>query len=140
MVSVLLVVVWIGSGWFVGAWSRPFGLTAILFRGQILVQWSSDTPVTPWFGKFTAAYYPSAIRPWFDWKSTPGDWSLATPTWLPASISLLITATAWRLDTLACRRANKHLCPKCNYTLTGLPPNSPCPECGTPPFPAPSHS
>src|SRR5262249_20025072 len=66
----------------------------------------------------------------FDEGSLPHDWSVLVPIWMLALPSLLTSATAWRLDTLARRRARVGLCPKCGYNLAGLPPTSPCPECG----------
>ncbi|HEX2837806.1 MAG TPA: hypothetical protein VHN77_06725 [Phycisphaerales bacterium] len=52
------------------------------------------------------------------------------PLWLPFVLAALPTAFAWRLDTLATRRAKLGACPTCSYPRTGLGPSSPCPECG----------
>ena len=52
------------------------------------------------------------------------------PLWAPFLLSAAVTATAWRLDTLARRRARVGLCPKCGYNRIGLPPQAVCPECG----------
>jgi hypothetical protein len=55
------------------------------------------------------------------------------PLWLPAALSLGATGGAWRLDTLARRRACAGLCPKCHYDRTGLAASAVCPECGAAP-------
>ncbi|HVU64865.1 MAG TPA: hypothetical protein VHC70_12870, partial [Phycisphaerales bacterium] len=47
-------------------------------------------------------------------------------------LALLATTTAWRLDTLARRRARRgvNLCPKCGYDRAGIAGDAKCPECG----------
>ena len=52
------------------------------------------------------------------------------PVWPVAACCVVLTLVAWRLDTLARRRAKLNLCPKCNYDRTGLAAGSVCPECG----------
>lgn len=48
---------------------------------------------------------------------------------LPISIVVLVCCTAGIL-VQALRRSRAGVCPACTYPLTGLPPGSPCPECG----------
>jgi hypothetical protein len=55
---------------------------------------------------------------------------LHVPLWIPASAAIGATALAWRLDTLARRRARVGLCPKCSYNRAGLAVGAVCPECG----------
>lgn len=52
---------------------------------------------------------------------------------------LFILVTTLTLDTLRTRRAirrklNPNLCTNCGYDLTGIAPNTPCPECGAKPL------
>lgn len=54
---------------------------------------------------------------------------LSIPMWVPLALVALPTALAWRRHL---RRIPPDHCPRCRYNLAGLPPNSPCPECGAP--------
>ncbi len=136
VVTALLVVVWIGSGW-----------------------WRVDWVATGWSCGFSeGAFYMAGHRAYpFDWEGMtiaarirgPG-WMLMPssnlvrdnvdpqpyrnfilPLWIPALLTLASTARAWYWDTLARRRAKLNLCPKCNYDRTGLAAGVVCPECGT---------
>lgn len=60
-------------------------------------------------------------------------WHVSLPFWLPVTIALAVTLTAWRFTILARRRERLGLCPKCNYNRTGLAPAAVCPECGAQP-------
>ncbi|HEX2837804.1 MAG TPA: hypothetical protein VHN77_06715 [Phycisphaerales bacterium] len=66
-----------------------------------------------------------------------GEWNFGSgftstiPFWTPALAALMASALAWRLDTLATRRAKLNACKSCGYPRTGLAPSSPCPECGS---------
>lgn len=62
---------------------------------------------------------------------------VVVPLWIHALASLMLSGFAWRLDTLATRRAKLGACPACSYSRTGLAPSDPCPECGRP-APTPS--
>ncbi len=50
------------------------------------------------------------------------------PLWIPALLCAVPGLAAWR-SHLHWRRSERG-CEGCRYSLTGLPPNSPCPECG----------
>src|SRR5207244_1377755 len=114
-VTVLLVVVWIGSGWWVAGWSTN---DAHCFQVSA--------------GRFIASYFPSnkAMRGWtpacgifplpsaFEWSpafnSHHGGWGLLVPLWIPTLSTSAASVLAWRLDTLARRRARLNLCPQCH--------------------------
>jgi len=80
---------------------------------------------------------------WDGHPETLGTLSLSTlswnhqrvPVWVPLLLIVMLIACLW------CPiRPRKTGCKKCGYPLTGLPPASPCPECGAPntvPLPAP---
>ncbi len=71
----------------------------------------------------------------FELSSLWGLTSIYLPLWAPAVGCLAGTVIAWRLDTLARRRARVGFCPKCGYDRTGLvgvggAAGAVCPECG----------
>ena len=51
--------------------------------------------------------------------------------WLPVSLAWIGRTPAYWQKRLAARRRARGLCPSCGYNRTGLPPETPCPECGT---------
>ncbi len=133
-VTVLLVVVWVGSGWYIATWLSPFSREVVIGSGIAQVSEIPSRRHTP--GELGFQCGPiSSFRLFLlpHWRSgRGGDWSLSIPLWLPAALSMLVTALAWRLDTLARRRARLNLCPKCDYDRTGLVggAGAVCPECG----------
>ena len=143
--TVLLLVVWIGSGWWRGAhWSVGGVVSVALDDGRACIQCDAlkqaSTPQEVIEGpRITERGYihlhyenePTGVEHWFSGGTTSRGWWLHVPLWLSALASLGITALAFRLDTLARRRARMNLCPKCHYDRTGLAGDAVCPECGT---------
>jgi hypothetical protein len=76
-----------------------------------------------WHITFFGPYRPNVI-----WGASLAGWPdiILLPLW-PFFI-----ATAALTTFLIRNRSPKIGCRKCGYSLTGPPPNSPCPECGTP--------
>ncbi len=130
LLSALLIAAWASSIISPRWWSSQTQTLYFLIPGTFWIYWSSDTLNE----KVSASHELSEFRIqralWFSFYDGPrGSW-LTIPIAGPALLALLITATAWRLDTLARRHANKHLCTKCNYSRTGLAVGAVCPECG----------
>ena len=131
--TVLLVVVWVGGKHFAVRWSASNGNELIVWDGQILFvqRFEEHTnrvppPLTVFLGATASALE--------FWRAVHGSSSSRMiPLWPIAIGCLLLTALAFRLDTLARRRNRMNLCPKCRYDRTGLPggATTPCPECGT---------
>ena len=139
VVTVVLVMVWIGSCRTSYSWHLPVAVFAddwSVFCGavvattytkdkQAIADWGTDEPLCP---------SPEFANTWW-FRCTKGSMAtdFAVPIWLLAVITLLLTISAWRLDTLARRRARIGFCPKCNYDRTGLAVGAVCPECGVGP-------
>jgi hypothetical protein len=129
-VTVLLVVVWIGSGAgraVLSSGTLHAGLT--LVNGRIGV-WSVSatgtmpTPPTGFEGhRFRRPEWALEAQ----WAPSP---LVIVPLWLPIALLAAPTAAAWCLDTLARRRARIHLCRKCGYDRAGIAASAVCPECG----------
>jgi hypothetical protein len=129
-VTLLLVVVWIWSGWWwARVWTSPFScLTA--HCGRLLYGYPDidDFSGPPTLGR----YHDGGFHLAWSWYRGDVDFAMPTigvPLWPFACVALLTTVTAWRLDTLARRRAHTH-CPKCNYDRAGIAKDAACPECG----------
>jgi len=130
VVTVLLLVVWIGSGWWLIGWRFASGGSLCVLAGKLGV-------VTPAVGQpvlnntsFLFDRHDFGLGWWFDWVAQPVFQFYAIPLWLPALASLLVTAAAWRVDAVHRRRARVGACSSCGYDRAGLAPGSVCPECG----------
>ena len=145
-VTGLLVVVWIASGWWMLTWEYGKNNQWAIGSGRLLVQLQAGIPPVPnpqfaWGAGGTGQRW--TCRWWFSYHSDSFADSRAptggirytialVPLWILFGPLLLITVAAWRLDTLARRRAKGglNLCPKCGYDRTGILQDAKCPECG----------
>ena len=137
VLTVLLVVVWIGSGVprvreHMYCVPSP-GLSVSALFGRLT--FTSLSGRTVWFsslGQWTTSLGEWTISWVPHWESRPSGWSLDIPLW-PLIVGLAwAMISVWRRDTRA-RRDLVNLCPKCNYDRTGLAPGAVCPECGSAP-------
>ena len=155
--TVLLVVVWIGSGWWT-IWTPVAYVSAgefaiIKMARQLPPAGTVLRPMDP------VSSLPTASIPWqlermpfsLTGTHTPLYRNVTTgfrrvlisasviQLWPIVLASAIGTLAAWGLDTLARRRERMNLCPKCHYDRTGLAGDAVCPECGaaslTPPAP-----
>ena len=143
-VTVLLLVVWIGSGWYLVSFTHgdywvkvSSGCATLthetrpLFGGQN--GWHAESVVSPppgypgyqrWYWK------PAYWRTYYPWETS---WSVSL--WAPSLAAGFFASIAWAAEILARRRARRwvHLCSNCRYDRTGLAAGAVCPECGRPP-------
>jgi hypothetical protein len=137
-VTVLLVVVWIGSGWYSpliadkrfnpsggGYTSNAMSVS----EGCVMVTFAQGGEFKNVI--FDFSWRPAKLRYRFVVKRFGHGWCVVVPVWAPTAVCLVACVTAWRLDTLASRRARLNLCPKCHYDRAGLAAGAKCPECGS---------
>ena len=135
VVTVLLVVVWIGSIWWDVSWASKRNGFVDVGAGGIGILYhqgtKTDSTISGW--RLHEVADDASMRWWLDAVAL-NSWatwcSITIPLWCPIVITLCASGFAWRLDTLARRRAKLNLCPKCNYDRTGLAAGAVCPECG----------
>src|SRR5262245_9465167 len=145
VVTVLLLVVWVGSAWYgcrYSGQSSSGALTqAIIGRGEFTVVWKSPWQLERiiacrwWFDRLPADSLPS---PGFDWWFRVLDGGPANrnykavraPLWFPLLLTGVPTVLMFRRDRRRRRAEMRNLCPHCGYSRTGLPADHACPECG----------
>ena len=136
-VTVLLMVVWIGSGWYTRVRFLSSGWMLAVGAGRLtLSPQSSFRNIPPHQLRMMEsplnASHPFNLLWTLTFQRVGPSWSVACPLWISAFASGLTALTAWRLDVLSRRRhARLNLCPNCGYDRTGLAPVAVCPECGT---------
>jgi hypothetical protein len=148
-VTVLLVVVWIGSidrrfewggcgprhlGWAID--DRCACLSFVTSINGLGPDWSiglppavdrswgfgHETNVVNAAGSLRAASFPSYSQEIY-----------SVALWIPASIVLGMSAAVWYVDGRIARRQRMGRCPKCNYDRAGIGAGAVCPECGAVP-------
>ncbi len=129
VVTVLLVAVWIGSGWYVWQWASATGW-CVLHEGRVELSWDSEFSKD--LGFRSGPFFPLNYRWGFD-LDVLANRRVVAPLWAPVCVVGAATILARRFDTLARSRARLNLCPKCNYDRTGLAIGAVCPECGSVP-------
>lgn len=130
VVTVLLLVVWIGSCWWWLGWDYQRQIVALVISGRLdlckppagFAAWNYDD--------FSINSNQSSMEWSFDWGTLNGVPSLTIPLWFPLLFSLVVTTLAWRADAMHRRHARVGLCPSCGYDRSGLAASAVCPECG----------
>lgn len=133
VLTVLLLVVWVGSAW----WEAGFGLDPTggfeVNGGRLLIGWIEPWSMDPddgWW--FPPGRHSSPFKLWFkltrDTFSDHTSTTIFVPIWSLVLLSGVPTVWLWYRD----RRRRHGLCANCGYDLRGSV-SGVCPECGTPP-------
>jgi hypothetical protein len=134
-VTVLLVVVWIGSRWRMAGYMRGSVMVQARVGCLDIAIQSRPAPQRMWGWHMLSDKAPH-LQWWYSIDNDPvfKTWRGEFPVWWLAMPAAAISLTAWRLDTLASRGARLNLCPKCNYDRAGIAGDAKCPECGAMPI------
>jgi len=143
VLTVLLLVVWVGSAWWMAGFTlEPTG-TLAAYAGKVSISWQEPWSIIPVDGRLhRPRRHSEPFSWWFDAsRATMGGVTrtgIAIPIWVLVVLFATPTLWLWRCD----RRRRPGLCLKCGYDLRGAD-HKVCPECGTPPprpSPAPPQS
>lgn len=133
MVTVLLVVVWIGSLWRYVSYGTPDWFASV-GAGNVALVTDAYHAVPEMLHGVQVRTEKHEVEWWPVVSKRVTGWHVRLPFWTAGVPVLLITAAAWRCDAIARRRARLNLCPNCHYDLTGLARGggggAVCPECG----------
>jgi len=128
--TVLQLVVWVGSGWMTIGYAPVRGPTAALAAGVVIVLIPTTGLTASARPGWTAKQESSKFQWWFSFLGNQRVKVCIVPLWSPALLSLLATAAAWRADAKYMRRVRVGLCAACGYDRAGLAAGAVCPECG----------
>jgi hypothetical protein len=129
-VTVLLVVVWIGSSWCWMRLAAPSGRQWRLDQGAVVCDPPGGGIATSWIPgggwSFDVSRQPTGDGNQKVRLSLGGRRILIAPF---AMLAGAVAAAAWRFDVLA-RRGRRNVCSKCGYDRAGIGEGAVCPECG----------
>ena len=131
--TVLLLVVWIGSGWISIVRFNRFGGSSGVYSGRFV---TLDVEATKQGIPVTWRRLPSfgfSLNLWFQIRTGTSVTMRSVPIWPAILMALAPTAIAWRTDAKYTRRARAGLCAGCGYDRAGLAAGCLCPECGKQP-------
>jgi hypothetical protein len=139
VVAVLLVVVWIRSGWY-SCGDFHFGRDRVELVDGLMIVNHHDPDRGP-LGEPSAILKggtglapqraPFHLSLGYSFSEARGLFGVYfVPMWPLPLAFVLASGIAWRLDILARRRARLNHCPKCSYDRIGLATGAKCPECG----------
>jgi hypothetical protein len=137
VMCVVMAGVWISSAWWYVTWWRDSGTVIGIGDGGFGFDQILKSPIPPSSQGIHFGYQSWTFHWWFRWEKLPPERFVNIPIWTLALLAAIQAVFAWRLDTLARRRARVGFCPKCRYDRTGHPAESPCPECGAVPARSP---
>jgi ssDNA-binding Zn-finger/Zn-ribbon topoisomerase 1 len=129
--SVVLLLAWIGSGWFAAGYEFKSGSRIAFEYGTLALVHIDDPNRVPGQGLYGGAF-PMGWSWRFHYLGFSTEQCLIVPLWCLVGLSLFATGAIWRFDAGARHRdrLERNRCPDCNYDLKGLANDAACPECG----------
>ena len=121
---VLVIATDLASSWYAATWSGRFIIWGGVDAGTLCIAGSS-------YPMYICSIDPHRFYRFAPWPTLDADqsgWVAKIPLWMLPFALILPAAYAFARDRLI-----PNSCLHCSYPLTGLAPNSPCPECGKPP-------
>ena len=131
VVTVLLAALWVASAswYYMSAYQEP-QWTSWIPTGET---WSVSVQLGVLeISYWKAADFPPELAGLVLLLQVPPSQLWSIPLWTLALIAAIPTAIAWHRDRSSARRLKQGHCPHCAFDLTGLAPNTLCPECGKP--------
>jgi hypothetical protein len=128
--TLLLVVVWLGSVWRAIHWMDGNRVVMGIENGCLFYFETNTDPVPSKRGLSLAEPFLSRLDWSFTWDSGKWAWEARCPLWLFVALVLMLTLMTWRVDLILRRRERVGHCTKCGYDRTGLAKDAKCPECG----------
>jgi hypothetical protein len=140
VVTALLVVVWIGSGWWVVGWNDGWERAIRIEAGCVDVWGRQNYPEgKPGHGvwcyrhSFQLRWTAGRIDDGFVGSGWGRRFGWRIPLWIAVGVFGGLTYLAWYFDRRAQGRDRMRRCPKCNYDRAGIAAGAVCPECGAGP-------
>src|SRR5579862_6423400 len=136
-VCLLIAATWLASRWYelgvvVNTGSSGYGCAVMAGELALITTDAPDRGLRPWHPRFTLTRTDlNAWMWWFHWNRWT-NFINVSQCFIPLWTVLLPFAGTSLWVVVRSHRATVGVCPHCRYNLSGLPPNSPCPECGTP--------
>ena len=132
-VTVILVVVWVGSAWWAFHMPFPFGMGVGVADGRAEIVRILNRPALHPYVPRGLSKHDARVMWWFDGSVTSAWWYVWIPLWALALPTLALSTVGWRRDAMLSRRVRVGLCPECGYDRAGLAADAVCPECGAAP-------
>ncbi len=118
---------WCGTGFSYWRMPYPYGKSIDFTGGVLRVVIEYQGGMSPMLIIRDDFEVVSRSRPLEWWRWDFYEWGFTVPTW---AVLLAVAAPTGLLWWRNLRRRGANVCGGCGYSLTGLPPGKPCPECG----------
>ena len=106
-VSVLLLVVWVGSGWYDVSYFGESGVVVGVGAGQFSLGQSLSLGKIGTRGVYARHLVDVSYRLGFRWSRDPARWAVGVPLWCPALLMTGLVVPAWLADGRASTRASR---------------------------------